>query len=406
LNFIFTWRYFKAKKSTNAVNIIAWVSISAITVGTASLIIVLSVFNGLEQLVQSLYSAFYTDIRISALKGKFISVPEKDLHYLKGLPGISGYSLTLEDKAMLQYNNNQQIVVLKGVDSNFRNINGIAQNISKGRFELGTADHPEAVLGSGVENALGLESDRSLQPLLAYMFRNGPGIKAEDPESAVHSEALAPAGAFRIQSDFDNKYVLTNLAFLQQMLGLDSNRYSAIEISCRAPASVNDVKNSLVQHFGSSYKIETRYEQNQTLFHVMRMEKWVIYAVLTLILVVAAFNMVGALTMLVLEKKKDIQVLKALGADNRYIQRIFLSEGLLLALLGAGGGVLLALLLCWAQVHFRLVPLQGNFLIDYYPVKLVPGDFLLVGATILVVALLASWLPSRRAAGEKFSLNE
>jgi lipoprotein-releasing system permease protein len=164
------------------------------------------------------------------------------------------------------------------------------------------------------------------------------------------------------------------------------------------------VKKRLEDLFGNSLKVQTRYEQNQTLFQVMRVEKWVIYAILTLILIVAAFNIVGALTMLVLEKKMDIQVLKAMGADNRFIQRIFLNEGLLLALLGGSGGILLALFMCWLQVRFKLVPLQGNFLIDYYPVKIIPADLLLVSGTILIVALLASWLPSRKAAMQPFEL--
>jgi lipoprotein-releasing system permease protein len=383
-------------------------------VGTASLIIVLSVFNGLEQLVQSLYSSFYTDIRISAVKGKFIRVSGKDLSQLGRLNGISGYSLTIEDKAMLQYNNNQQIVVLKGVDSNYHNINGISRNISKGKFDLGTSDHPNAVLGAGVENALNLESDRSIETMLVYIFRsdpvsgraNGPENQPADPASAVRSEEIASAGSFRIQQDFDDKYVITNLPFMQRMLGLDSDECSAVEVACSIPSAADEVKNNIRNIFGPSFKVQTRYEQNQTLFNVMRMEKWVIYAVLTLILIVAAFNMVGALTMLVLEKKKDIQVLKAMGADNGYIQRIFLSEGFLLGLLGGAGGILLALMACWLQVRFKLVPLQGNFLIDYYPVKIMPGDFLLVGGTILVVALLASWLPSRRAAQQPFALNE
>jgi lipoprotein-releasing system permease protein len=403
LSFLFTWRYFKAKKSTNAINIISWVSISAIILGTASLIILLSVFNGLEQLVQSLYSSFYSDIKISAVRGKFITVSENNLEQLKRLKGVSGYSLTVEDKALLQYNNLQP-VVLKGVDTNYHNINGISRNISRGRFELGTADHPDAVLGSGIESALSLESDRAVIPLMAYVFRNGPDINPADPKSSVRSEEIASSGTFKIQQDFDNKYVITNLPFMQRMLGLDSNQYSAVEISCSVPSKADEVKTQIKALFGPAYQVQTRYEQNQTLFNVMRMEKWVIYAVLTMILIVAAFNMVGALTMLVLEKKKDIQVLKAMGADNRYIQRIFLNEGLLLALLGGGGGILLALFLCWLQVRFKLVPLQGNFLIDYYPVKIIPGDLLLVSGTILIVALLASWLPSRRAAMQPFEL--
>jgi lipoprotein-releasing system permease protein len=216
---------------------------------------------------------------------------------------------------------------------------------------------------------------------------------------SVSAENVAAAGTFVIQQDFDNKYVITNLGFMRRMLGLGPDEYSGAEIALQEGTDPDAVKLQLQKLFGSQYLVQTLYEQNQSLYGVMRMEKWVIYAVLTLILIVAAFNMVGALTMLVMEKQKDIQVLKALGADNQFIQKIFLSEGILLALLGGAAGILLAVIICWLQVKYKLVALQGDsFLIDYYPVKLVPADFILVLSTILIVALLASWLPSRKAA--------
>jgi lipoprotein-releasing system permease protein len=403
LKFLFAWRYFKAKKSTNAINIISWVSVSAIILGTASLIVVLSVFNGLEQLVRSLYSTFYTDLKISPSSGKFMRVPYASLVKLKQADGVIGYSLTLEDQALLQYNNSLQPVMLKGVDEQYISINGLSKNIYRGEYRLGSPEQPAAILGSGIENTLDIESDRALTPMTAYLFRSG-NINPADPESAVRSEALISSGAFKIQEDFDDHYVITNLGFMQRILGLDSNQYGAIEIAVKGGSASTELKSKLQDLFGSGFRIQTRDEQNQTLFGVMKMEKWVIYAVLTLILIVAAFNMVGALTMLVLEKQKDIQVLKAMGADNRLIQQIFLNEGILLGLLGGGIGFGLAVLLCWMQVSFKLVPLQGNFLIDYYPVKLIPGDFILVGSTILIVVLLASWLPARKAALQPFEL--
>jgi lipoprotein-releasing system permease protein len=403
LKFLFAWRYFKAKKSTNAINIISWVSICAIILGTASLIVVMSVFNGLEQLVRSLYSSFYTDVRITPASGKFMRVPHANLMKLTQINGVIGYALTLEDQALLQYNNSLQPVILKGVDDQYRNVNGLSKNIFKGEYQLGSPEHPAAVLGSGVENALEIEADRSLTPMTVYLFRSG-NINPADPESAVHSESLVSSGTFRIQEDFDDRYVITNLGFMQRMTGLDSNQYGAIEIAVRDGLADKELKSAIQAVFGTGFLVQTRDEQNETFFGIMKMEKWVIYIVLTIILVVAAFNMVGALTMLVLEKKKDIQVLKAMGADNRLIQQIFLNEGLLLGILGGGIGFGLAVLLCWMQVNFKLVPLQGNFLIDYYPVKMIPGDFILVGTTIFVVVILASWLPARKAALQPFEL--
>ncbi len=400
----FAWRYFRAKKSTNAINIIAWVSMTAIVVGTASLVIVLSVFNGLEDLVKSLYSTFYTDIKISPQKGKFIAFSDTQLKSLGSIPGIRGYALTVEDKALLRFGQLQPIV-LKGVDSNYRHVTGVAAKVMKGKFELGTEDHPAAVLGAGIENALGIETDRSIVPMSVYLFKNGANVNEADPMQSVSAENLAAAGTFSIQQDFDNKYVITNAGFMKRMLGLAPDEYSAAEIALQKGADPAAIKASLQKSFGGQYLVQTLYEQNQSLYGVMSMEKWVIYAVLTLILIVAAFNMVGALTMLVLEKQKDIQVLKALGANDRYIQNIFLSEGILLALLGGGLGILLAVITCWLQVKYQLVPLEGeSFLISYYPVKMVAGDFLLVLSTILIVALLASWFPSRKAAVQQIEL--
>ncbi len=402
MKFLFAWRYFKAKKSTNAINIISWVSVSAIILGTASLIVVLSVFNGLEQLVRSLYLSFYTDVKISPATGKFFHVPASSLLKLKQIDGVLGYSLTIEDQALLRYNSLQP-VMLKGVDENYKNINGLSKNIFKGEYQLGTADQPQAILGSGIEYALNIESDRAITPMTVFLFRNG-SVNVSDPESAVRSETIISSGTFRIQEDFDNHYVFTNLGFMQRMLGLDSNQYGSVEVAIRGGLVDNGLRRKLQDLFGSGCLIRTLDEQNQTLFSTMKMEKWVIYIILTLILIVAAFNIVGALTMLVLEKTKDIQVLKAMGASNRFIRQIFLNEGILLGLLGGGFGFLLAIILCWMQVNFKIIPLQGNFLIDYYPVRLIPGDFLLVGGTILVVVLIASWLPARKAAMQPFEL--
>jgi lipoprotein-releasing system permease protein len=237
------------------------------------------------------------------------------------------------------------------------------------------------------------------------MFKKGEGNYSADPASSLSNANMATSGVFLIQQDFDDHYVITNLPFVKRMLGLKADEYSGAELALDDPRQGKNLKPVIRQLLGDGYVVQTRYEQNQSLYSVMGTEKWVIYIVLTLILVVAAFNMVGALTMLVWEKQKDIHVLKALGADDGRIQRIFLSEGILLALLGGGCGILLAVIICWLQSTYHLVPLQGgSFLIDYYPVKLVPTDFLLVLSTIIIVALLASWIPARKAANTAIEL--
>jgi lipoprotein-releasing system permease protein len=404
MNLLFAWRYFRAKKSTNAINIIAWVSMSAIVVGAASLILVLSVFNGFEDLVKSLYTSFYPDLKITPASGKTLILNAGQLQQLRAVNGVSALSLVVEEQAVIENGDNVAAPYLKGVDSNFTKVSGVAGKVDQGKFETGTADQPLAVLGSGIEYNLGVEADQSL-PLDVYCFRKGGPSYTVDPLASYNHEEVTTAGSFRIQQDFDEHYIITNLEFVQRMLGFQPDEYSGVELAVTDPDRVTEVQQALLRLLGKDYKIQTRYQQNQNLYSVMGTEKWVIYIILTLILVVAAFNMVGALTMLVWDKQKDIHVLKALGASNGLVQKIFLSEGILLAVMGGVGGILLAALICELQLKFKLIPLQGgSFLIDYYPVKMVPADFLLVFTTILIVALLASWLPARKAAAQPIEL--
>jgi lipoprotein-releasing system permease protein len=404
LPFLFAWRYFKAKKSTHAINIISWISIVAIVIGTAALILVLSVFNGFEGLVKSLYSTFYPDIKISSSAGKVITVSNEELEKLKGLSGVKNFSLVAEEKALLQNGDYQSVVSLKGVDENYRYVTRLEDHIVKGNYGIGTKDDPLVILGAGVENAVGVQSDRNLLALNIYLPKK-TSSELIDPLQNISEDSINTAGTFVIQQDFDNKYGITNLDFVKKMMGLEANQYGGIEIALKDTTAADDIKPELKKIFGNSYKIQTRYEQNQSLYSIMTAEKWVIYAVLVLLMIVFSFTIVSSLTMLVIEKEKDINVLHALGGNRNFIQKIFLSEGLLLAIIGGTVGMLLALLVAWLQVNFKLIPLQGgSFLIDYFPVSLKIGDFFLVGATVLIIALLASWIPSHKAALNEFSL--
>jgi lipoprotein-releasing system permease protein len=250
------------------------------------------------------------------------------------------------------------------------------------------------------------ETPRNLLPLEVFLPRKG-SVSLTDPLTALSHDTINTSGTFLIQQEFDNKYAITDISFVKNMLGMNADNYGGVEISIpanRDPAAVQQRIRSLL---GKNYLVQNRYEQNASLYSVMEIEKWMIYAILSLILVVAAFNMIGSLTMLVLEKKKDISVLHALGADRSFIQRIFLSSGILLAVLGGGIGMLLAFLIGLAQQKFHLIPLQGNtFMIDYFPVKMVYTDFLLVTGTVFVIALLASWIPARKASRQQFLLRD
>jgi lipoprotein-releasing system permease protein len=374
--------------------------------GTAALIILLSVFNGFEDLVKSLYADFYTDLRVSSVSGKIIQLTNEQKQKIASWPGVSAVSMTIEEKALLQNGDYPALVLVKGVDENYQKVNNVAGRLTRGKFLLGDADKPAMVMGVGVENALRTESDRAILPLTVYLPRKGmSSIEYADPLQSLSADNIVSSGAFAIQQDFDNNYVITNLGFVKRMLGLQPDEYGSAEIAISNKEEAEKIKQELQQLLGKNYTVQTMYEQNRSLYTTMRNEKWFIFVLLSFILVVAAFTMIGALTMLVLEKQKDIQILKAMGSNSSMVQKIFLSEGLLLAVIGGTGGVLLAFIIGWLQVKFRLIKLQGStFLIDHYPVKFLPTDVLLVFITVVLIALIASWFPSRKAALQPISL--
>lgn len=405
MNFLFAWRYFKAKKTTNAINIIAWVSVVAITLITAAFVVLLSVFNGFEGLVKSLYSSFYPDIRIGPTEGKMITVTAEQLNKLRSVTGVKAFSKIVEEKALLQNGELKTIVLLKGVDDQYEKVTDVPNKLVRGKFDLGNEDLPAIVLGGGIQHAVQADVEKSIYPLTVYLFKRGVSVNALDPYQAFAADNIVGSGTFYIQQDIDNKYSITNIDFVKRMLGLQANEFSAIEVSLTDQALADQVKKQLRDVFGKDYVIAGRFEQDKTLYSVMTLEKWAIFGILTLMLIVAAFTMIGALTMLVFEKEKDIQVLKAVGANNNLIQRIFLSEGLLLGGIGVIAGLILGLLLSWAQETFELVPIQGGtFLINYYPVRVIITDLLLIGSTVFLVALIASWFPSRKAAMQRVEL--
>jgi lipoprotein-releasing system permease protein len=412
-SFLFAWRYFKAKKSTNAINIIAWISIVAMTFGTAALILVLSVFNGFEGMVKSLYSSFYSDMKILPAQGKVLVLTSEQIKSIRSVSGVKNVSLIAEEKGMLQNSglnrdsseyNFQRAVTIKGVDENYTEVSGLPGNVVRGQFSLGNDEIPYMVLGVGVEDALHVEAEKNLLQLKTYLPRKDSSVSL-DPVNNVSVDLVNTAGVFVIQQEFDFNYAITNLGFVKRLLGYKNNEYTAAELAINDNSNEKDVKEQIQQRLGKNYIVETRYEQNRGLYSIMTAEKWVVYAILVLIMAIFSFTIVSALTMLVLEKQKDISILHALGGNNRFIQKIFLNEGLLIGMIGGITGIIIALIIAWLQINYHLIPLEGgSFLINYYPVKLQWPDFVLVAATVLFIALAASWIPARKAARQEFSL--
>ncbi|HRI25318.1 MAG TPA: FtsX-like permease family protein [Ferruginibacter sp.] len=401
----FAWRYFKAKKSANAINIIAWVTVAVIAFATCCQVLVLSVFNGFEDLVKSLYSSFYTDIKVVPAKGKTFLLDGKQIASLRKFLSVEDLSLVAEEKALLKNMDAQTVVYLKGVDDHYSTVSGIAAKTNRGRYFTGTTDDPQLVAGSGIQNAVAINVNPALpsQPLTVILPKKN-GL-SNDPLQSISEGLVKGSGVFTIQQEFDDRYAITNIGFVKQQMGFAADEYSSVEIKLKDKTNPREEKDKLAQLLGSNYKVQTKYEQNTSLYNTMRLEKWAIYGILTLILIIAAFNMISALTMLVLEKKKDISVLQSMGVNQPGILKIFLSEGLLLGSIGTMAGIVLATILCLLQMKFKLIKLQGgSFLLDYFPVKLVATDFLLVAATAMAIAFIASWFPARKAAGQHFEL--
>ena len=401
MQYLFAWRYFKSKKSTSAINIIAWVSVTAIAVGAAALIVILSVFNGFEDLVKGLYTDFYADMRIVPAQGKKMNLDSSTLYKIQSIQGVKGVSKVIEEKALLANGDYQSIVVVKGVDAVFTKTNNINKHIVRGSYIIGDLQNPGIVMGAGIENAVGADVTKGGFPLTLYTPSKEAGFDAVDGMFAFNVTAR---GVFAVQQEFDNKFIFTNIDFLRYMLSMTPNQVTGLEI--KIDGSPEKIKLKLQQALGKNYIVETRYEQNKNLYAVMQMEKWVIYGILSLILIVAAFNMIGALTMLVLEKQKDIAVLKAMGSSTGLIQKIFITEGLVLAGVGTAIGGSIGTIICLLQLKFKMITLGGggSFIIDYYPVKLMVTDYVLVVATTTVIALMAAWIPAKKASQQLLSL--
>jgi lipoprotein-releasing system permease protein len=388
-------RYLFAKKSTNAINIITGISVIGIAIGTAALIIVLSVFNGFEDLITGLFSNFNPDIKVVPAKGKTFEVDSLQLAELWELEGIEVVSQSLEEVAFFEYDNNQDFGILKGVDQYYREVTGIDSTIREGRYVFSEDERDFAVVGVGMRNKLAVNLGKVLSTISVYMAKQervGPF------ENQFRKKLVYPGGTFVIQQDFDNQYVLTSLEFARGLMRMP-NQVSALEIRMAPGASERAVREGITSVLGSDFIIRNRYEQDEAFLKLMNIEKWMSYAILSLTLLLVAFNMIGALWMIVLEKQKDISILKSMGATKESIRNIFLSEGLLLCFFGMLIGYVIAIGLYLLHVNLPngLVSIPQGFVVTAYPISLRAMDFLVIAITVLSIGGIASMLPARRA---------
>lgn len=390
-------RYLFSRKSTRVINIISMITAFAMAVGAGALIIVMSTFNGFEDLVKSLYKVFYTDIVILPAEGKFFTADDDFLQKLDSTEGIISYSQVLEENVLAEYQGRQSIVTMKGVDDNYYNVvDNLDDYLFNGSLDLKYEDTPLAVLGSGIAYRLGVNLMLPNTFLTLYMPRSDKKA-LNDVANAFRSDQIYAQGIFAVQQDFDDKYILVPIDFAKSLMEMPGN-ISSIEIKIKQNIRPELIQKQLQNLLGDQYIIQTRYEQNATLYKVMKTEKWAVFAILSFIVLIAAFNIIGSLSMLVIEKKQDIATLRALGADKSTIQNIFLIEGLLISFLGAFTGLALGTIFCLLQIHIGIVKMPGSsFMVQYYPVKMLVKDFVLIAVIIIVISIIMAWLPARRA---------
>ena len=391
-------RYLFSKKSHNAINVISAISVCGVALATLALVCTLSVFNGFQDLVASFFTAFDPELKITAVRGKVFDGQDSRVLALKQMPEVAVYSESLEDNAMVQYQGRQAMAVIKGVEDNFDRLTPI-DSILFGRGSLTLHDEVAdyAIPGIQLLSALG-SGIRFLDPLEIYAPKRGAKVNVANPSAAFVSGNLFSSGlVFAVnQEKYDASYILTSLAFARRLFQYDTE-VSSVNLRLKPDADIDAVKRKLQDRLGEEFRVQDRYEQQADTYRIMRVEKLISYLFLTFILVIACFNVIGSLSMLIIDKREDVVTLRNLGADDNQIVRIFLFEGRMISFFGAFIGVVSGLLLCWIQQTFGLIRLgsSGSFVVDAYPVSVEAMDVIIVFVTVLLVGFLSVWYPVR-----------
>ena len=393
-------RYLLAKKSHNLINIITWISILGISVGSFALIVVLSAFNGLEKVISSMNNRLTPDLQIAAVKGKTIDLTAFPLGQLKDVQGVEYVVPTITEDALFRANDKQHIGQVKGVGLEYQQIDRLSEVIfGDGDLVLSDEDeHYFAVPGAGVAWYLGINAYNPYAMVRIYVPKRG-NASIMNLENSFNSDVVTVRSVFATEQELDEKLVLVPFVMLSELLEYE-DKATNVEVFTTSNADINKVKKSVASIIGSDYSVKNQQEQQETLYKIMRSEKWAVYVILTFILILATFNVVGSLSMLMIDKRKDTEILKAMGADNSLIQRIFMNEGLLISVAGGIIGLLLGIILVLLQQQFGFVKFGtggGNYVVDAYPVLLKMKDVLLIFATILVVGCTSAFLTVRHA---------
>jgi len=387
-------RYLFSRKTQNVINIISGISLLGVAIGTAALIVVLSVFNGFDGLIKSLFNSFDPDLKISIVEGKNFVPGTAAFQSIKNHEKVVHFSEVLEENVLLKYGEKLHPATIKGVTGEYSKTTGIDSMLVQGDFIIESKGTPLAVVGQGVAYYLSIGLN-FVNPIIVYVPKRGKKI-AVSAENAFSRKVIFPSGIFSIQQDFDTKYVITSIDFVRDLLNY-KKEVSAIEIKLDEGVNTNKVKSEIQALLGDNYIVKDRYEQHELFYKIMESEKWAIFLILSFILLIASFNIIGSITMLIIDKKEDIHTLNSLGANQAAIRKIFVYEGWFISVLGAFIGLVLGGLICWLQIKFELIRLEGSgsFIIDAYPVSFAAMDFVYVFALVLIIGFAAAWLPAQ-----------
>ncbi|MBQ9678261.1 MAG: ABC transporter permease [Prevotella sp.] len=392
-------RYLFSKKSTNAINVISGISVVGVAIAAMALVVTLSVFNGFHDMVASLFTQLDPQIKITPVKGKTVAADDSLLTQIRQLPQVDVATEVMEDQALAVYGERQAMVILKGVEDNFDKLTHIREVLEgDGDFALHAADMNYGILGMGVAYQLGTGYVYE-RPLKIYApRREGQLNLANLQEGFVEDELYSPGVLFSIQQGkYDKRYIITSIAFTRQLFD-QQGMLSSLELRLKPGSNFDKVKEEMQAIAGDRFLVRDRYEQQDDTFRIMKIEKLMAYIFLTFILVIACFNIIGSLSMLMIDKKNDVVTLRNLGASDKQIIHIFLFEGRMISAMGAVIGIAIGLLLCWLQQQYGIVRLgesEGSFIIDAYPVSVHPWDIVLIFVTVLAVGFLSVWYPVR-----------
>lgn len=388
-------RYLFSKKSHNAINIISMVSVCGVVVATIALVCALSVYNGFNDLVSTLFSSFDPELKITPRTGKVFDPTSLEIEQVKKLPEVARFCDVLQDNALVRYKERQSVATIKGVDDNFKQLTRIDSVLVDGEFKLYDEVANYATLGIGLASSLGINAG-FVSPLEIYAPKRDEKVNLSNPATSFSLENAFIGAVFCInQQVYDEEYMIVPLSLARSLFRYDKE-VSSIELKLADGADLSAVKKQMKEILGENYQVHDRFEQQEASFKMMQIEKWMTFLILSFILGIALFNVVGSLSMLMIEKQNDVRTLRNMGADDRLIRRIFLFEGWMISGFGALIGVTVGLVLCLLQQELGLIKLgqtSGAFIIDAYPVRVAAGDILTVFATVLTIGLLAAWYP-------------